>query len=177
MQGHYTPFGVRMSYRCRLSVFGSSLPFASYVIFSAGCCPFPFTHVFISGITKQAAQRRQLQPNNRRSWHPRTDSATRCADRMVGGTRQGYKKGGRGELWKRVLSAKVGTRARRSASSISTFLISVINFFSLGFLCFHLSSPFHISHPMSKVKKVWSGTVAKKYSPVGALVFGVITTV
>lgn len=46
MQGHYTPFGVRMSYRCRLSVFGSSLPFASYVIFSAGCCPFPFTHCF-----------------------------------------------------------------------------------------------------------------------------------
>lgn len=104
---------------------------------------FLFTHVPISRFTKQAAQRRQLQTNNRRACTRAPDSTTRLQTTWWGegvsrvDVARLQKKGGRGELWKEVSPAKVGTRARRSASSISFFFF-LINVFSHCFLCSHL---------------------------------------
>ncbi|KAL7913675.1 hypothetical protein GGI35DRAFT_219900 [Trichoderma velutinum] len=141
-------------------------------------CLCSFTYAFYLASSPSCTAKTATSTNNSRAHtHNCTQLYNLCANHVNGGdplirNEGGYtKKGGRGELWKNVSPTKVRTRG--GEERVQNFLILFLLFFIFLFY-FPL---FFLSHPMSKVKKDWSGMVAKKTTPVGALVFGVITTV
>lgn len=84
MQGHCTPFGVRMSYRCLLFVLGSLLLFANYVIFPAGCSPFSFHTCSHLKIHQASCTEKTAADQQQKGVHPRTRLYNSFANHMVG---------------------------------------------------------------------------------------------
>ena len=135
MQGHYTPSGVRMSYQVSFVCFrlSSSFFFPSVTSsFLLVVLHFLFTHVSIPSITKQAAQRRQLQTNNRRAHTHAPTLQLVCKPHEW----RRRAENGRGEVTKTAAVASFGKVSRQrklererggARPSISTFLF----FFSI----------------------------------------------